>query len=297
MYDVVPIHGKGLGVVAATFLPRGTKIIIEEALISVPMPGMEPGQGLRLGDMLNNVKTAFESLGHSSQQEILQLHDHRFPGDGNQSRLLTILRSNAYNTGDNHVGIFPKIARINHSCQPNVGNFWSVKRNHRVIYTHRDIEVGEEITVSYIPLIKSVKDRQARLYQYGFVCGCKACQSTESSRTRVKIAETIEMLEQKVSLQTLKEKSVERLLTKAIALVDMIKAEELADYLAKAYHFAAVFHEKKGELIMAKKWATNELDIHQLAELDSQEALTTIEYIDDLGMAELMSLLPPKKSI
>lgn len=142
---MITIHGKGLGVVAGRFLSRGTKIIIEEALLLVPSPGMETGQGARLEDMLNNVEKAFESLDHSSQQEFLQLHDHRFPGDGDRSRLLTIFRSNAYSTGDNLVGLFPKIARINHSCQPNAGNFWSFKENHRVIYAHRDIEVGEEL--------------------------------------------------------------------------------------------------------------------------------------------------------
>ncbi|KUJ17963.1 SET domain-containing protein [Mollisia scopiformis] len=250
VYDVVPIPGKGFGVVANRKLPRRTKIIIEEALISVPMPEMVPGQGFRMADMLTNVEDAFHSLSPAQQQEFLDLHEHRFPTEENQSKLLTILRSNAYNTGDDYVGIFPKIARINHSCRPNSGNFWSMKRNQRVIYAFRDIERGEEVTVSYIPLTKSTKERQARLFQYGFTCGCDACQSVESSRKRVKIADFIEVLEQKVHLDGLSEKSAERMLSKSMSLVDMIEEEELADYLAKAYHFAAVFHEKKGDL----KW-------------------------------------------
>lgn len=111
------------------------------------------------------------------------------------------------------------------------------------------------------------------------------------------MASSFRMLEQKAHLKTLKEKGVERLLAKAMMLVDMFEAEELSDYLAKAYHFAAVLHEKKGELIKAKEWAMKELEIHQLAELDSSEALTVIEYIDDLNIAEMMSLLPPKESL
>lgn len=259
------------------------------------MPEMVPGQGFRIADMLTNVETAFHELSSQQQQNILELHDHRFPGDEDQSRLLTILRSNAYNTGEDHVGIFPKIARINHSCKPNTGNFWSEKQNHRVIYAFRDIEKGEEITVSYIPLLKSIQERQARLFQYGFTCDCSACQSSESSLRRAKISDTIESLEQKAHLQTLKEKTIEKMLAKATSLVDMIEEENLDDYKAKAYHLAAVFHERKDDVVEARKWAVKELDMHQLAEMDSMEALDTIEYIDDLNMAEMMSLLPKKE--
>jgi hypothetical protein len=253
--------------------------MIEEALISVPMPVMVPGQGHRLADMVMNVEAAFQGLSTSQQQEFLGLHDYRFPGDRDQSPLLTILRSNAYNTGADHVGIFPKIARINHSCRPNSGNFWSENENHRVIYAFKEIEKGEEITVSYIPLLKSIKDRNARLYQYGFTCDCSACQSAESSKRRVKIADAIELLEQK-AYQTLKETTIEKMLVKAMSLVNLTEVEDLGDYKAKAYHLAAVFNEKKGNLAEAKKWAVKELDMHQLAELHSTEALTTIEYID-----------------
>jgi hypothetical protein len=259
------------------------------------MPEMVSGQGFRIADMLTNVENSFEALSPQQQQSFLELHDHRFTGDEDQSRLLTILRSNAYNTGDDHVGIFPKIARINHSCKPNSGNFWSKKKSHRIIYAFRDIEEGEEITVSYIPLLKSIQERHARLYQYGFTCDCSACQSSESSMRRTKISNTIEILEQKVHLQTLKERTIEKMLAKATNLVDMIENEELGDYLAKAYHLTAVFHERKGDVVEAKKWATKELDMYQLAELHSMDALTTIEYIDDLSMAEMMKLLPKKE--
>jgi hypothetical protein len=68
---VIPVAGKGFGVVAGRFLPRGTEIVIEEVLVSVPMPEMVPGQGFRMADMLSNVDTAFQALSSSSQQEFL----------------------------------------------------------------------------------------------------------------------------------------------------------------------------------------------------------------------------------
>jgi hypothetical protein len=199
-----------------------------------------------------------------------------------QSHLLTIFRSNAYNSGDDHIGLFPKCARINHSCKPNCLNFWSEKTSKRIIYAGRDIEKGEEITVSYIPLLKPIQQRQERLQQYGFKCTCSACQSTESSKRRVKIAETLESLEQKVHSTSTKTALIEKRILKAFALIKMIEEERLTDYLARAFHLAAVFNKQNGNLKEAGEWAVKELEIHQWAEMDSAEALATLEFIDGL---------------
>jgi hypothetical protein len=243
---------------------------------------MHEGQGYRVAEMLADIEKGFSSLSLEQQTEILQLHDHRFPNEENQSHLLTIFRSNAYNSGDDHIGLFPKCARINHSCRPNCLNFWSEKTSKRIIYTGRDIEKGEEITVSYIPLLKSIQQRQERLQQYGFTCTCSACQSSESSKRRVKIADALESLEQKVHSTSTKTALIEKRISKAIALIEMIEEEGLTDYLARAFHLAAVFNKQNGNLKVAREWAIKELEIHQWAEMDSAEALTTLEFIDGL---------------
>ncbi len=246
------------------------------------MPEMVAGQGHRIADMIADLEQEFMKLTHEQQEQFLNQHDHRFPGEENQSTLLTIFRSNAYNTGDSHVGAFPKMARINHSCKPNCGNFWSEKANHRVIYAESHIKKGEEITVTYIPLLKSIKERQARLQQYGFVCDCSACQSTESSKRRVKIANLLESLEQKLYSASKKDATNERLIKKAVALIDLLEGEGLTNYLARAFHLASVFNQRRGNSKVALEWAVKELEIHQWAELDSKEALATIHYIETL---------------
>jgi hypothetical protein len=243
---------------------------------------MHEGQGYRVADMLADIEKGFSSLSPEQQTEALQLHDHRFPNEEQQSHLLTIFRSNAYNSGDDHIGLFPKCARINHSCKPNCLNFWSEKTSKRIIYAGRDIEKGEEITVSYIPLLKPIQQRQERLQQYGFKCTCSACQSTESSKRRVKIAETLESLEQKVHSTSTKTALIEKRILKAFALIKMIEEERLTDYLARAFHLAAVFNKQNGNLKEAGEWAVKELEIHQWAEMDSAEALATLEFIDGL---------------
>jgi hypothetical protein len=265
-------------------IPAGTKILIETPLFTVSIPEMVEGQGFRINDMVSSIQQEFNMLSLQQQEEYLSQHDHRFPGD-TSSNLLTIFRSNAYSTGDDRVGSFPKMARINHSCKPNCGNFWSERKEERIIFAQRNIEKGEEITVSYIPLLKSIKERQARLSQYGFVCDCPACQDGESSKRRVKIADLLEELEGKavkVYGESKKREIYGKLMGKAERLVDMIDVEGLGDYLARAYRIMSVFETRRGEVGRALEWARKELVIHQWAEEDSEEVAATMRYIEAL---------------
>ena len=273
--------------VALKNISPGTKILIEAPIFTVSMPEMIAGQGFRIQDMVADIEHQFSKLSLPQQEEFLALHDHRFPGDS-ESHLLTIFRSNAYNTGDNHVGAFPKTARINHSCRPNCRNFWSEGTGTRIIYAQREIREGEEITVSYIPLLKSIKDRQARLQQYGFVCDCAACQDVESSKRRVRIADLMEELEgkaQKVYGGGSKNKEKEilgRLAGKAERLVGLIEKEDLGDYLVRGYRVASVFEGKRGEVEKAVGWAKKELVVHRWADRELEEVKVTKKYIEKL---------------
>ncbi|KAG9229555.1 hypothetical protein BJ875DRAFT_474513 [Amylocarpus encephaloides] len=247
------------------------------------MPEMVPGQGFRILDMIHNLEAAYSKLSAAGQLEYTSLHDFRFPSEENQNRLLTIFRSNAYTTGDSNIGLFPRIARINHSCRPNCGNWWSSKNGHRVIYAARDIEEGEEITVSYIPLLMKGKDRQARLAQYGFTCDCAACQSTTSDKVRVKIADLLESLEQKLPPSPNRKATMnERLALKSLKLLEHVEEEQMTDYLARALHIAAVFSQRTGEGGKAREFTLRELETRQLAEHDSEDVLKSNAFLNSL---------------
>ncbi|KAF4631304.1 hypothetical protein G7Y89_g6836 [Cudoniella acicularis] len=201
IYEIKSTPNKGLGVFALQDLPPGTTILVEAPLVSVPMPEMVPGHGFRIASMLTSLQTAFSLLSPPDQSTYLSLHEYRFPSEETQDKLLTIFRSNAYNTGPNRIGLFPECARINHDCTPNSGNYWSQKQGKRIIFASRLIKAGEEITVSYIPLLKKTAIRRERLAQYGFVCSCEACtrqDGGEGDKHRARIASLLEGLEEKV---------------------------------------------------------------------------------------------------
>ncbi|GAQ91639.1 hypothetical protein KFL_008230040 [Klebsormidium nitens] len=65
----------------------------------------------------------------------------------------------------------------NHSCAPNARAFKREQdvNGHAVLLANRRIEVGEEVTISYIDESDSYIDRQRALADYGFVCRCLRC--------------------------------------------------------------------------------------------------------------------------
>ncbi len=125
-----------------------------------------------------------EQVGLDEEQRriIWDLHDQfvdvaKFNPNGDKKRLLGIIKTNAYLSTDmGGLGLYPIISRFNHSCTPNIGygfDGWQVR-----MYTTRDIEAGEELTVCYSDMVyfHPREFRQAYLRVKGnFDCICVGC--------------------------------------------------------------------------------------------------------------------------
>merc|ERR1719323_287536 len=94
-------------------------------------------------------------------------------------------------------GLWPDLARVNHSCFPNAE---VVKRaRERLLVVVRPVERGEEVTHSYLHSLMGRDARREVLERrWGFLCDCTLCclpQSIrleqESQRTRFRAAESI----------------------------------------------------------------------------------------------------------
>ncbi|XP_074296125.1 histone-lysine N-methyltransferase ATXR2-like [Silene latifolia] len=77
---------------------------------------------------------------------------------------------------------FPLQSCMNHSCCPNAKAFKrdEDKDGQATIVAVRDIQRGEEVTVSYIDEELSCEERQRSLADYGFRCKCSKCSEEES---------------------------------------------------------------------------------------------------------------------
>ena len=110
-----------------------------------------------------------------------------------------IFKTNACGTGDGKVGIFPTIARINHSCVPNA-HYYPVSNaegqaTDMALRAIKKISVGDEITISYIdPLQRrdfDTKENRCKILseEFGFDCDCLACEKSLDDKARARIAE------------------------------------------------------------------------------------------------------------
>jgi hypothetical protein len=210
------------------------------------------------------VRKEFEKLSDAERNEIMSLTYHATSTEeATMDKLGIIFRTNAYNSGD-QIGLFPKIARINHSCRPNASYYWSDKLNKRIVYATSKIKKGEEVFVSYIPLLLTQEERQKRLDRYGFRCSCDACAQKRAAKKasderRITINKAFVDLEPQLTLEPLKTKRARQQARKnakaSLQLTELVHKEGLADYYARAYRVAAISHASVEDWERAAVWA------------------------------------------
>ena len=134
-------------------------------------------------------------LRDDDKEELLSLHDPD-PEGPPESKMERIYLNNTYGHG-----LFIKSSRMNHSCLPCVEMSMDGGKETEV-RSVREIEEGEEITVSYLKtdLLLPKKERSERLDYWGFVCSCKLCLLTEDASRkndaeRKRVRETLSLLQ------------------------------------------------------------------------------------------------------
>ncbi|KAL6708100.1 SET domain-containing protein 5 [Coniothyrium glycines] len=281
VYTVEESPGKGLGVFAAHDLQVGDIVMQETPVIQIEPPKVKKGSPYPMSMVSSLVLEQFNALTIEQQKDVLSLTlQIRKADEVSVDRVGAIFKNNAYNTGD-HISLFPKIARINHSCRPNLSYYWNASRNRKIVYATRPIKKGEEVFVSYISLLLAQEDRQRYLDRYGFKCHCEACaqervamQLSDQRRTTISKAFTdfapelvLTPPKSKAALQQARNNA-----KASIQLAELVQEEGLADYYAKAYRIVAISHARIGEWQPAAVWANKgyELKVRE----DPKSALT-----------------------
>jgi hypothetical protein len=285
-YIIQQSPGKGLGVFATHTLEPGTIIFREAPIILIHPPEFLDGVGYPLSGISQQVRHAFNALPLDKKSEVLGLTAHYTSTEIEQERddednLVPIFRSNAYNSGA-QIGLYPKIARINHACRPNTSYFWSQRLGKLVAYASQRIEEGEELSTTYIPLLHTHEDREKRLDQYGFKCGCAACalnkdEKIASDQRRIDIRQAFAVLNPHLNLnipqsKSGKQKARERA-ESSLQLVKTVEKEELADYYAQIYRIAAILHARTEDWKPATQFAHKSYQIYSMADEQSEQTM------------------------
>ena len=160
------IPGKGKGLVVSQSISTGTLIVSEPPLFTT--------ESLKdASSFENDLGAIVRSLSKEGQRAFLALHNNR-PGSEPFSN---IVRSNGYPLGPNSEvgGVFPLIARINHSCRQNAQHPWDKEKQREVVHAVREIREGEELTLNYSTGGPSEVRRRALKTYFGFYCACEVC--------------------------------------------------------------------------------------------------------------------------
>ncbi|KAG9247558.1 hypothetical protein BJ878DRAFT_396261, partial [Calycina marina] len=156
-YEARPSKKGGLGALATKHIPEGTTILKEEPLVLCN---------------LTDIYYEYERLSTEDRKKYRSLHGWR---GINSECIMSIFQTNRFSIGSKS-GIFYKISRFNHACHPasTCTYKWSDEEKKLAVTTLRDIQPGEEITISYGPA--------ASLYdKYGFYCDCEFCPNPEQA--------------------------------------------------------------------------------------------------------------------
>ncbi|KAK1749818.1 SET domain-containing protein 5 [Echria macrotheca] len=177
LYRIQAVPGKGQGMVATSKIPRGTRILSEAPAITTP-GGLEH----QIGRFQTIISRQLDKLDDQTRHRFYALHNNY---EGVFPPIAGIFKTNALPLGHkaSEGGIFLEASRINHSCKNNAENTWNKTLGKLTIHAVRDIQPGEEITISYVDAFKSYDERQHHLQTgFGFSCDCERCSASPAER-------------------------------------------------------------------------------------------------------------------
>ena len=204
-YRLAAILGKGHGLLATRRIPRLTPILATHPVLlartEMILSSQEREHYLRLA--LSQLPTSTQksyydlvrlyNIEDFAAQDVVRANSFEIGLPSRASITTNASTSATTNTNDAgnkhsvlhddgsstvmHLAIFPQAARLNHACSPNAMYYLDSDTLTHVVHATRDIEEGEEITVSYIGVMQGLESRRRMLKEgFGFECGCGRCE-------------------------------------------------------------------------------------------------------------------------
>ncbi|KAF7296471.1 NADPH--cytochrome P450 reductase [Mycena chlorophos] len=192
-FVVAKMPGKGMGLVAVRDIAQGEVLIREAPLFVVPQATTE-NPSMLVWNLLQGAppqgQAAFWNLSYVNLPKDVDVERDR------DRVALAIFETNAVAAGHD-VGIFPRMARLNHGCSSAFNVVYTWRPNEGMLYVHalRDIPTGQELLTTYTDTKRTRAERHAFLVaQYGFQCTCAVCsldpaESQASDKRLTTIAE------------------------------------------------------------------------------------------------------------
>lgn len=173
-FKAVDLPGKGKGLVATRDITQGELLIKERPLFRVPLQTSSSPSQL--------IWASVQELDQSARKAFMKLSYVKFPKEADpqmhpEEVALAIFQTNAVSAGD-AVGIFPRMARLNHGCAGSFNSMYTWREDEGVLVVHalKNISKGQELLTTYFNTKQPKAQRRAYLAErYGFECKCSVC--------------------------------------------------------------------------------------------------------------------------
>ncbi|KAK4162365.1 SET domain-containing protein 5 [Cladorrhinum sp. PSN259] len=253
-YKVVDIPGKGKGVVATRKIKKHEEIMVDYAALVVDVGftvGVEVWRGYKM------MHLAVDQLSERGKGDLMGLVRTNPQA---RDEVEDVLRTNAFSTelgGRTHMAIYTVVSRINHGCMPNAYTRFMQENLQVSVGAAKDIEKGEEITISYLVMGKTSDERKKALKQWGFQCTCDLCTASPAKikASDARRRQIDELREHAVgAFQANKPYQALRLTRQVL---NLLPAEELFTFYSEQYeNMARIFYvlgDKKNAELYARK--------------------------------------------
>ena len=184
-------YGGYVSIVAQKRIPSGTPIYKGFPLMSynnveVDRVGLAGAIFCLERSKLNSLMSLSSNLYPHTAEDMGRYMDKKYANsptrlDSNNPVTVVYARTdhNAFSLGDTRMVVYSIGSSFNHSCIPNCYNTLSVVSSCMVVVTARDIEEGEECTITYNIDLVGERDRRKRISvletSMFFTCECEYC--------------------------------------------------------------------------------------------------------------------------
>ncbi|KAH7121070.1 hypothetical protein B0J11DRAFT_581829 [Dendryphion nanum] len=271
-YRTMPVAGKDLGVVATRKIKAYETFMVDQASVVMDLE-MEKAVSRKEGMRL--LKVGVERLRSPGLvRGLSKKHDGsvKVGGEGSEKKKTEeeeeeeeevgqleedVLMTNAFGTtlGEgNFRALFPIISRINHACEPNSFVMFSQTGFSLGIKAYRDIEPGEEITISYLLLGQPSDKRQEGLKRWGFKCTCSLCKAPKHILSASDARRNLIIKREVDFNKAWKDGRYQAAIRYGEELLDLLDKEKLYPLMTDEYVVLARLHLLNGEKEKAEEY-------------------------------------------
>jgi hypothetical protein len=186
MFSLVPVPGKGEGLMAMKNIKPGTLLISEPPALRVTLINGEMSSAAsidvsrqfsryiyRIICFVQNYNFLFSMTPEERRKVIVLANNY-----DDENEILGIFKTNAMVIHPGESALFPAICRANHSCVPNCNYAWNSLHGQQALFCIAHIQAGEQLTISYLPdkVVDGVAERRKIILRNNnFVCMCESC--------------------------------------------------------------------------------------------------------------------------